>query len=393
MMCSLLLKHQDKHSWLYNRIEAFLEALTSGYRRSLAATLSARWLIVVVWLAVAASGALFFTLLKSELAPIEDRGVVFGLVTAPQGSTPVYTSDQIQPIEAFYAQIPEAAAYTAISGFPTVVDGNAVLRLKPWEERKKKQQQITDELRPKMASIPGAIAFPINPPSLGQSFRSTPDRIHRDGAGALRRAAAHRRPLRGGGAQVSRRPEPADRPAAQHAGSAGQHQSRQALRHRRRGRYRRPHAGDDAGRAPGHALQARRRAVRRDRAGRAARPLDARGHQRCLCSRPRRRHGPALQPGRRARRRGAAVAQPLQPAAGGQGDRHAGARLRDRRGAGGDERSCRAVAAEHIPDRPRRPVARIPQLRRRDLLHVRAGAALHLPRAVGAVRELRQSRS
>jgi multidrug efflux pump len=55
-----------------------------------------------------------------------------------------------------------------------VVDGNAVLRLKPWEERTKKQQQIADELRPKFAAIPGAIAFPINPPSLGQSFRSTP---------------------------------------------------------------------------------------------------------------------------------------------------------------------------------------------------------------------------
>jgi multidrug efflux pump len=73
-----------------------------------------------------------------------------------------------------YDRIPEAAAYTAISGFPTVVDGNAVLRLKPWEERTKKQQQITDEIRPALAQIPGAIAFPINPPSLGQPFRSTP---------------------------------------------------------------------------------------------------------------------------------------------------------------------------------------------------------------------------
>jgi len=99
---------------------------------------------------------------------------VFGLVTTPQGSTPMYVSDQIRPIEQFYAQVPEAAAFTSIQGFPTVVDGNAILRLKPWEERKKKQQQITDEMRPKLASIPGAIAFPINPPSLGQSFRSTP---------------------------------------------------------------------------------------------------------------------------------------------------------------------------------------------------------------------------
>jgi multidrug efflux pump len=174
MMCSLLLRHQERHSWIYNVIERGLNAMTQGYRRLLTAALHQRWLVVLLWATVAAFGALFFTLLKSELTPIEDRGVVFGLVTAPQGSTPVYTSDQIRPIEEFYSQIPEAAAFTAISGFPTVVDGNAVLRLKPWEERTKKQQQIADELRPKFAAIPGAIAFPINPPSLGQSFRSTP---------------------------------------------------------------------------------------------------------------------------------------------------------------------------------------------------------------------------
>jgi multidrug efflux pump len=99
---------------------------------------------------------------------------VFGLVTAPQGSTPQYTADQLKPIEEFYAQVPEAFAWTAISGFPTVVDGNAVLRLKPWEERKRRQQDIADELRPKFATIPGALAFPLNPPSLGQSFGPRP---------------------------------------------------------------------------------------------------------------------------------------------------------------------------------------------------------------------------
>ena len=174
MMCSLLLKHQERHSWIYNTIEGWINALTNGYRRALTATLHARWLVAIVWVLVLGVGVTFFMMLKSELAPTEDRGVVFGLVTAPQGSTPNYVADQIRPIEEFYAQIPEAAAYTSIQGFPTVVDGNAVLRLKPWEDRKKKQQQITDEMRPKFASIPGAIAFPINPPSLGQSFRSTP---------------------------------------------------------------------------------------------------------------------------------------------------------------------------------------------------------------------------
>ena len=174
MMCSLLLRHETKHSWIYNRIEGFIEGMTQGYRRALTAILRARWVMVIVWLVVAGLGALFFTLLKAELAPLEDRGVILGIVSGPQGSTPQYTADQLKSIEAFYSTIPEAEAYTAIAGFPTVVDGIAVLRLKNWEERTKRQQQITDELRPKMSSIPGALAFAVNPPSLGQPFRSTP---------------------------------------------------------------------------------------------------------------------------------------------------------------------------------------------------------------------------
>ncbi|MGE5739804.1 MAG: efflux RND transporter permease subunit, partial [Betaproteobacteria bacterium] len=174
MMCSLLLRHQEKHSWIFNLVEGWLTALTKGYRRSLTAVLHARWVVVIAWVAVLGAGAGLFMSLKAELSPLEDRGVILGLVTAPQGSTPQYTAEQIKPIEQFYAQVPETAAWTAISGFPTVVDGVAVLRLKPWEERTRKQQQIADELRPKFNAIPGAIAFPVNPPSLGQPFRSTP---------------------------------------------------------------------------------------------------------------------------------------------------------------------------------------------------------------------------
>jgi multidrug efflux pump len=174
MLCSLLLRHEKKHSWIYNVIERFLQGLTKVYRRSLAATLGAPLLVVVAWVAVAGLGALLFIELKAELTPSEDRGVIFGIVSSPQGATVRYTSENTRPLEELYTQIPEAAAWSAISGFPTVADGNAILRLKPWEERTRRQQQITDELRPKFAQIPGVIAFPVNPPSLGQSPRSTP---------------------------------------------------------------------------------------------------------------------------------------------------------------------------------------------------------------------------
>ncbi|MGE0802064.1 MAG: efflux RND transporter permease subunit [Lautropia sp.] len=174
MMCSQLLRHDTRHSRLYNLIEGFLNGLTRGYRALLAAALKARWVVAVLWLVTLGAGAVLFMTLKAELSPLEDRGLIFAAVSAPQGSTPQYTAEQMRPIESYFSQIPDAFGYTAVAGFPTVVEGTAVLRLKPWEERTRKQQAIAEELRPKLTSIPGAQVFPINPPSLGQSFRSTP---------------------------------------------------------------------------------------------------------------------------------------------------------------------------------------------------------------------------
>ena len=72
-------------------------------------------------------------------------------------------------IENFYSDIPEASGSQVTVGFPTVTDGTAILRLKPWEERSRKQQAITQQLQPQFASLPGERAIPTNPPALGQS--------------------------------------------------------------------------------------------------------------------------------------------------------------------------------------------------------------------------------
>jgi multidrug efflux pump len=174
MMCSKLLRHETKHGRLYNAIDGFLNALTRGYTRSLAWVLGHRWVVLAGWVLAFAGAAALFAVLRSELAPLEDRGVIFGRLQSPPGSTVDYTSEQLRAVEAYYATIPEAVAFNAIAGFPTVDFGNAILRLKPWDERTRKQQDITRELNAKFATLPGVLGFAVNPPSLGQSPRALP---------------------------------------------------------------------------------------------------------------------------------------------------------------------------------------------------------------------------
>jgi multidrug efflux pump len=174
MMCSKLLRHETKHGAVYRAIDGFLDQLTRGYARSLDWVLLRRWVVLAGWVVVFAGGAWLFTLIRAELAPLEDRGVIFGRFQAPQGATVDFTSEALRPVEAHYATIGDAIAYNAIAGFPTVDVGTAILRLKPWEDRERKQQDIARELNSKFAQLPNVIGFAVNPPSLGQSPRSVP---------------------------------------------------------------------------------------------------------------------------------------------------------------------------------------------------------------------------
>jgi multidrug efflux pump len=174
MMCSKLLRHEKQHSAFYNVTERWLESMGAGYRRALDVALHHRAWVVGAALLVGSMSVVMGLVLRSELSPIEDRGVIFGFVSAPEGSTVKYTAENLKKIEDIYRAVPETNKFNALAGFPTVADGLAIARLTPWSERSRKQQEITQSLAPEFNKIPGVRAFPTNPPSLGQSPRSRP---------------------------------------------------------------------------------------------------------------------------------------------------------------------------------------------------------------------------
>jgi multidrug efflux pump len=174
MMCSKLLKHETKHGILYRAIERFLEGMTNGYRSLLRLSLRARPLVLLIGFGVAAASYGLFTGLKSELAPVEDRGTIVGIAIAPEGSTLDYTMGYAQQMEALFRQIPVLEKFFVVVGFPVVNQGIAFVRLIDWDLRDVKQQAITAQLFPKMFGIPGIMGFVTNPPSLGQSPTEKP---------------------------------------------------------------------------------------------------------------------------------------------------------------------------------------------------------------------------
>ncbi len=174
MMCSKLLRHESAPNRFDRLMEAVLVGLSVRYESALRWVLGRRWLVVAVMLASGVASAWLFKNAKSELAPIEDRGVIFTSVNAPDGSTLEYTQRYMQAIERIGMKVPEFDRIFIVTGNPTVSQGIAVLRTVDWTERTRSTPQLVRELQPQFAKLPGVTAFPVTPPSLGQGFRERP---------------------------------------------------------------------------------------------------------------------------------------------------------------------------------------------------------------------------
>lgn len=174
MMCSRMLRHEQKHTKIYNLIEAFLENLTQGYRRLLLKSLSMRMAVVAVGLAVALSSVLLIKSLKSELSPVEDRGTIMATAIAPEGSTIAYTDRYLRQVEDILKTVPEIDRFMAVAGVPVVSQAISFSRLVDWQERDRSQMEVVKSITPRLMAIPGVLAFAVNPASLGQKPTDKP---------------------------------------------------------------------------------------------------------------------------------------------------------------------------------------------------------------------------
>ena len=169
MMCSRLLKHEKKHGAAFEFGERILRGIDSVYNRALARVLRHKWSTLFVG-ALIVTGMVFLQLqLPDELAPAEDQGGVLGFASAPEGATLEYTNRYALQMERTYRDlVPEVANIFAVAGFNGVTNAIAFVSLVPWEDRERSAQQVAQALFPAFMSIPGVMAFPVNPPPLGQ---------------------------------------------------------------------------------------------------------------------------------------------------------------------------------------------------------------------------------
>ncbi|MEW5423215.1 efflux RND transporter permease subunit [Amorphus sp. 3PC139-8] len=149
-----------------------------GFRRILSGAIRMPLVVVAIALAVAGLGSIVYTSLPQELAPSEDRGVVFVALSAPQGSTIDFTDQAAREVERAAEPLREAGDVASIFTFTGSWNrpnrAFVVLRLADWDKRERSHQDIVAEMGKRMGSVTSARGFPVAPAGLGLRGSRTP---------------------------------------------------------------------------------------------------------------------------------------------------------------------------------------------------------------------------
>jgi hydrophobe/amphiphile efflux-1 (HAE1) family protein len=148
---------------------------TKGYVAG-ARLLVRRSIITIGIVALVAVGAgLFGGALPAGFIPEEDQGIFGVNVTLPAGSSLERTSAVLQKVEEILGKTEGVDSYQTVGGYGVVTStyqpnfGTIFVRLKPWEERHGKEMHVLgfmSRLYPQFRSIPEAIIFPFNIPTI-----------------------------------------------------------------------------------------------------------------------------------------------------------------------------------------------------------------------------------
>lgn len=174
MLSAKLLKRREKQNAFYNFTEPFFVWLNKVYDASLAGFMKVRWSAFIIIAVMGLGIYYFFSVIPTELAPVEDRGEMRVNVTGPEGATFGYMDKVLDDI---YADMStkfskdEVEAFTTVTspGFGTAGANSGFVRLILTDAStgRRSQMEIFEEVSGMVKKYTAVRAFVTQPQSIG----------------------------------------------------------------------------------------------------------------------------------------------------------------------------------------------------------------------------------
>lgn len=161
---------EEQHGRLYMLMERFFQGMLHTYERTLQLVLKYRRTVMAVTIVLTLTTGYLFTKMPTGFLPIEDTGQVFAFTEAAQGISFEDMMNHQKALAAIVAEDPNIDAFMSAVGASGISvannTGRMFMRLKPRHERKLSADEIIQELRPKVAQVPGIMMFMQNLPAI-----------------------------------------------------------------------------------------------------------------------------------------------------------------------------------------------------------------------------------
>jgi HAE1 family hydrophobic/amphiphilic exporter-1 len=162
MLCSRFLNenhHNLQHGQLYQMSERGYQWLVQLYDRSLQVVLRYRRTTMLFSLVILATTAALFVVIPKGFIPAEDREFIIASIKTDQGISWANLVNHMEKL----AEITRKDANIDRFMVSTNSGGRLIIILKPRTERVLSADEVIEELRPKLNSVPGIRAMLVNP--------------------------------------------------------------------------------------------------------------------------------------------------------------------------------------------------------------------------------------
>ncbi len=148
--------------------------ILKGYEKLLRLAMEHRIAVVWAFVAMVVLNALIFVCMPKGFMPSEDSGQIIGITQAPEGISYTDMIKHHQALSTIIEKDPNVQSYMSSIGTGngvnspniTLNSGRFLIVLKPRNQRNLSADEVVEELRPKMQSVPGIQVYLQNPPTI-----------------------------------------------------------------------------------------------------------------------------------------------------------------------------------------------------------------------------------
>ena len=170
-------KKEGKQNRLYAISERFFDGMLKTYRWTLELVLKHRTTTIFVSGLVLVATVFLFIIIPKGFIPSEDTGQITGTTESSQDISFDAMVKHQQEVASVIRQDPNVDSFMSTVGASgstaTGNTGRIIMRLKPRSDRRLSADEIIQELRPKLAAIPGINVYLQNPPAINVGGQSS----------------------------------------------------------------------------------------------------------------------------------------------------------------------------------------------------------------------------